>query len=56
VIEDLASRSGTWMHPKTWASAKVNCENSLPVLVRDGTVIKAYTYSFLFNIVQENFN
>jgi len=35
IIEDIGSTSGTWMHPKTYSKARVDVENSMPVLLRD---------------------
>jgi len=49
IIQDLGSTSGTWVHPKTYSKARVDVENSMPVLLRNGMIIKAHTYAFQFN-------
>jgi pSer/pThr/pTyr-binding forkhead associated (FHA) protein len=45
-ITDTKSTSGTWVHPKTWLKARIDVENSMPVLLRDGMIVKAHTYTF----------
>ena len=46
------STSGTWMHPKTYLKARHTKQNSLPVLIKEGMVIKAHTYTFQINFIE----
>ena len=50
ITEDPArpSAAGTWLHPKSYFSARIDTSNSLPVILQDGMLIKACTYLFEF--------
>jgi len=50
ITEDPArpSAGGTWIHPKTYTKARISTSNSLPVILRDNSIIKADTYEFQF--------
>ena len=43
---DTPSKSGTWFHPKRYFQAKLSLENSPPVQLLNGMIIKAHSYSF----------
>ena len=43
---DKPSTSGTWLHPKPYYKARVSIENSPPVVLQKGMIIKAHSYTF----------
>jgi len=50
VLTDKGSASGTFVHPKTFISAKAGGSNSMPVMLRDGMTLRAYTFALKFNL------
>ena len=40
------STSGTWFHPKPYYKARISIENSPPVVLQKGMIIKAHSYTF----------
>ena len=52
--DDTRSTSGTYLHPKTYNSAKYENTMSEPVVVYDAMEIMAYSFVFKLNILKRN--